>query len=82
LFPQHYIDEKNPCVEFYRTRLDELAGDTLIDPNDEIILDPNTSHCCSGDVLLWDSRVVHCSYPVLGAALTTRPAELLLLQTG
>jgi hypothetical protein len=71
LFPQHYLDEKNPCVDFYRARLDEVAGDDWmeIDPNDKSILDP--THIISlmlqaGDILLWDSRVAHCSYPGQG----------------
>jgi hypothetical protein len=80
LFPQHYLDEKNPCVEFYRTRLDELVGDDWmeIDPNDEIILDPKNIISLllqAGDLLLWDSRVAHCSYPGIGSCLdddTTR----------
>jgi hypothetical protein len=72
LFPQHYLDEKNPCVEFYQTRLDEVAGDDWmeIDPNDDIILDPKNIISLllqAGDLLLWDSRVAHCSYPGLGS---------------
>jgi hypothetical protein len=74
LFPQHYLDEKNPCAEFYRIRLEELAGDDWmeIDPNDEIILDPKNVISLllkAGDMLLWDSRVAHCSYPGLGSSV-------------
>ena len=37
-----------------------------IDPNDSHLLDPNNIVTCllkEGDLLLWDSRTVHCSFP-------------------
>ena len=74
LYPHHYIgsfeDEagSSSCSSFYRQRLDELKGDDWmeIDPNDSHLLDPNNIVTCllkEGDLLLWDSRTVHCSFP-------------------
>jgi len=74
LFPHHYIgnlkDEagSSSCSSFYRQRLDELKGDDWmeIDPNDSHLLDPSKIVTCllkEGDLLLWDSRTVHCSFP-------------------
>lgn len=37
-----------------------------VDPNDTVVLQPQHVLSCllrPGDVLLWDSRTVHCSYP-------------------
>jgi len=74
LYPHHYTgsfeDEagSSSCSSFYRQRLDELKGDDWmeIDPNDSHLLDPNNIVTCllkEGDLLLWDSRTVHCSFP-------------------
>jgi len=69
LFPQHYLEQNdNSCSDFYHQRLEELAGDDWmeIDPNDETALDPAkliSVQLKPGDLLLWDSRTVHCSYP-------------------
>ena len=74
LFPHHYIGSSeeeagsSSCSSFYRQRLDELKGDDWveIDPNDSHLLDPNNVVTCllkEGDLLLWDSRTVHCSFP-------------------
>jgi hypothetical protein len=67
LFPDHYTtsDTRN---YFYAKRLEELNGDDWmeIDPTDERVLVRNkvVSICLkAGDMLLWDSRMVHCSYP-------------------
>merc|ERR1712232_348346 len=56
------------CVELYRRRLDEIGDDDWleIDPNDDRILQPHrilTLLLKAGDLLLWNSRTVHCSYP-------------------
>ena len=53
---------------FYKDRLREINGDDWleIDPYDEELLDPTKVISCMlgpGDVLIWDSRLVHCSYP-------------------
>jgi hypothetical protein len=77
LFPQHYTgasgDDENslhssPCLQFYHDRLEELKGDDWmeIDPLDTTVLSPDNIISCllgPGDLLLWDSRLVHCSYP-------------------
>ena len=71
LFPHNYTDHKysSDVANFYETRLQEIDGDDWleIDPNDRSILgNPENIICCllqAGDVLLWDSRVVHCSHP-------------------
>ena len=64
----HILDPDGPCYDFYQTRLDEIAGDDWleIDPNDSSILHPRRILSVllkPGDLLLWDSRVAHCSYP-------------------
>lgn len=56
------------CRTFYSERLREIKEEDWleIDPNDEDLLQPENVICCllgPGDVLLWDSRVVHCSFP-------------------
>jgi len=74
LFPQHYLQDSNDTnngstvADYYRTRLDEIGGDDWmeINPNDEVVLDPQriiTLLLQAGDLLLWDSRTVHCSHP-------------------
>lgn len=65
LFPEHYTHGKHG---FYRQRLQELNEEDWmeIDPNDDIALCPDqvVSLCLkAGDMLLWDSRMIHCSYP-------------------
>ena len=78
LFPHHYIggsdDEvgSSSCTSFYRQRLNELKGEDWmeIDPNDSNLLDPQNITACllgAGDLLLWDSRIVHCSFPSNGS---------------
>lgn len=76
-FPHHYCpnhehtksdDSKNAPLLFYKDRLKEIDGDDWleIDPYDEELLDPENVIACMlkpGDVLVWDSRLVHCSYP-------------------
>jgi len=78
-FPHHYTSSSSSsssssshchhdCSDFYETRLQELNGDDWleIDPNDTLLLQPENVVSCllhPGDLLLWDSRVVHCSYP-------------------
>ena len=74
LFPHHYV--KNHTSEdklkipklFYKKRLEEINLDDWleIDPYDKELLDPSMVISCMlgpGDVLVWDSRLVHCSYP-------------------
>ena len=56
------------CAAFYQQRLDEVDGDDWleVDPNDAVLLDPKrvvTILLGPGDLLLWDSRTVHSSYP-------------------
>ena len=74
LFPHHYTwnsDDavgSNSCTSFYRQRLNELKGDDWmeVDPNDSYLLNPKNIITCllnPGDLLLWDSRTVHCSFP-------------------
>ena len=58
---------------FYKKRLEELKGDDWmeIDPHDSVVLQPEKILTClldAGDLLLWDSRTVHCSYPPPKAA--------------
>lgn len=69
-FPLHYTDNVNSslCHAFYHDRLEEIGNDDWmeIDPNDIDVLRPDRILACllgPGDMLLWDSRVVHCSYP-------------------
>lgn len=54
--------------EFYKARLGELGNEDWmeIDPNDAELLNPNSILTCllnPGDMILWDSRTVHCSNP-------------------
>mmetsp|Transcript_27276 Transcript_27276/g.49546 ORF Transcript_27276/g.49546 Transcript_27276/m.49546 type:complete len:490 (+) Transcript_27276:40-1509(+) len=76
-FPHHYRSknenaetegDEDLCQEFYRNRLDEIDGDDWleIDPNDKNLLHSDAILSIllgPGDILLWDSRVVHCSSP-------------------
>ena len=64
-FPHHYI---NDTTCFYNERMNEVGTDDWleVDPNDTVVLQPQHVISClleQGDVLLWDSRTVHCSYP-------------------
>lgn len=65
VFPDHYTKCENRNL-FYKKRLKELDGDDWleIDPNDELLLSRPVITCLlePGDVLIWDSRTVHCSY--------------------
>ena len=74
LFPHHYSGSSDDvlgsssCARFYHQRLDELKGEDWIeiDPNDSCLLSPSNIITCllkPGDMLLWDSRTVHCSFP-------------------
>ena len=68
LFPHHYVTESHDCSEFYRQRLQELGSEDWmeVDPNDELLRDQSKVISCmlgAGDMLLWDSRTVHCSCP-------------------
>ncbi|CAJ1942452.1 unnamed protein product [Cylindrotheca closterium] len=72
-FPHHYCSdrrsndsEKHFCSDFYEQRLKELGSEDWmeIDPNDEIILQNEAIVTCllkPGDMIIWDSRTVHCS---------------------
>ena len=65
LFSEHYIEENESL--FYKDRLKELAGDDWmeIDPKDTKIFWSGSAITClldPGDVLIWDSRTVHCSF--------------------
>lgn len=73
-FPHHYTgssddaEGSNSCTGFYRQRLNELKGEDWmeVDPNDSHLLNPINIITCllnPGDLLLWDSRTVHCSFP-------------------
>ena len=64
-FPHHYM---NDTTCFYKERMTEVGTDDWleVDPNDEVVLQPQHVISCllrPGDLLLWDSRTVHCSYP-------------------
>lgn len=66
-FPHHYTNA-NHNSEFYKARLGELGNEDWmeIDPNDAELLNPNSILTCllnPGDMILWDSRTVHCSNP-------------------
>jgi hypothetical protein len=69
LFPDHYTArDAHDASTFYEQRLDEVGSDDWleIDPTDAVLLDPSAIlmlELGQGDVLLWDSRTVHCSYP-------------------
>ena len=63
-------DDGVDVSKFYNQRLQEINGDDWleIDPNDKVLLQPEKVVMCllqPGDLLLWDSRLVHCSYPPL-----------------
>ena len=70
-FPHHYASSDqnhHESSEFYRQRLDELGSEDWmeVDKDDNAILDPSKIVSCllqPGDMMLWDSRTVHCSYP-------------------
>lgn len=64
----HPGDDQSSARAFYKQRLLEVGSDDWleIDPNDRILLHPSrivTLLLGTGDMLLWDSRVAHCSYP-------------------
>ena len=64
-FPNHY---RNNTTCFYKERMKEVGTDDWleVDPTDTVILKPKHVISCllrPGDVLLWDSRTVHCSNP-------------------
>ncbi len=75
LFPNHYLksrvneqDINTSRHLFYESRLREIDGDDWleIDQYDREVLDPSNVISCMlgpGDVLIWDSRLVHCSHP-------------------
>ena len=76
----HYLDKDAVCGDFYQARLDEVQGDDWmeIDPNDHVILDPKrivTLLLRPGDLLLWDSRVAHCSYSTGSDDIPQNPAQ-------
>ena len=62
-------DDNDDSVRlFYEQRLREIGDDDWleIDPNDRLLLHPQRVVSLllgAGDLLLWDSRVAHCSYP-------------------
>jgi hypothetical protein len=64
LFPDHYLRK-----DFYNDRLAELEGDDWVEipyDDDAMFSDSTNILTCllgPGDMLLWDSRTVHCSYP-------------------
>jgi hypothetical protein len=64
MLPAHYLE-----TDFYKDRLVELeGGDWMEIPHDDnkIFQDEKNILTCQlgpGDMLLWDSRTVHCSYP-------------------
>ncbi len=55
-----------------------------VDPRDSAILKPENCFCVQlqpGDLLLWDSRTVHCSYPgdySVASKKSTAPRESLI----
>jgi Phytanoyl-CoA dioxygenase (PhyH) len=71
--PSGRTTNRNTVNSFYRDRLAEIGDDDWleIDPNDGVLLDPRrivTLLLNAGDVLLWDSRVAHCSYPPIASS--------------
>jgi hypothetical protein len=64
LFPDHYLR-----TDFYKARLVELDGDDWMEiPHDDGAMFSDSTKILTcllgpGDMLLWDSRTVHCSYP-------------------
>jgi hypothetical protein len=64
LFPDHYLRK-----DFYKARLVELDGDDWMEiPHDDGAMFSDSTKILTcllgpGDMLLWDSRTVHCSYP-------------------
>ncbi len=76
-FPEHYLEDVEQTSSssssesqllFYKERLKEIQGDDWleIDPNDSKLLQKEKTIACllgPGDVLIWDSRLVHCSHP-------------------
>lgn len=66
LFPHHYTSHANR--EYYKDRLNEVDGDDWLEiyADDKVAVCEDDAICCQlepGDMLLWDSRLVHCSYP-------------------
>ena len=67
LFPDNYTQNVQDGL-FYEDRLREIKGDDWleIDPNDDFLFQSGSVITCllnPGDVLIWDSRTVHCSCP-------------------
>jgi hypothetical protein len=71
-FPHHYHNDNvrpyHDCSDFYKARLEELGEEDWmeIDPNDSLLLQPQSNVTCllgPGDMILWDSRTIHCSNP-------------------
>lgn len=64
IFPDHYLRK-----DFYKDRLVELGGDDWMEiPHDDVAMFSDSTKILTcllgpGDMLLWDSRTVHCSYP-------------------
>jgi hypothetical protein len=83
LFPSHYTMARRPldgddASRFYEQRLEEVGADDWleIDPGDSELLDPARIlmlQLSPGDVLLWDSRTAHCSYPPRSSQPTEDP---------
>jgi len=66
LFPHHFTSHANR--EHYASRLNEVDGDDWleIDADDKVLICEDDVICCQlepGDMLIWDSRLAHCSYP-------------------
>ena len=65
LFPKYYTSIKS---HYYDKKLNEVAGDDWLEINakDTHVLNEERILCCNllpGDMLIWNSRLVHCSYP-------------------
>ena len=63
-FPENYL-QSDPTL-FYKDRLNELGDEDWleIDPNDDVLRLGRVVMCLldPGDVLIWDSRTIHCSF--------------------
>jgi len=63
----HLVDPSHPCAAFYQQRLLEVDGDGWLemDPHDETVFGGTMVRPIlrPGDLLVWDSRTAHCSYP-------------------
>ncbi|EKX51841.1 hypothetical protein GUITHDRAFT_134183 [Guillardia theta CCMP2712] len=79
-FPHHFLQHTDEDLRtFYLSRLDQVQDEDWLEVHPKDSLLHNNVICChldAGDLLLWDSRVVHCSYPSAIGATREEQAEL------